>query len=815
MAIPKNQPIKKTFPANPIPVKPLLPKGPFHFKGPAFHLILVCFVIGLCFIQYYNSIQNNFSLDDEFVLHNDSTVAKGIKGIPELFKKRYAWDQKGGYGYRPVVKATYSIEYIFFKDSPHWGHFLNILFYAFVCIFLFYFFRKILYEHIGDYFLLIALLLYLVHPLHSEVVVSLKNRDEMLVLLFGFYCTYAFLKCFESNNIGFQIMWVISGCLSLGLGALCKPDAFIFVPITLLILYFSTPTEKQFPRYMFIGSAFLLVLPAIIMLRGFYTRPLMAIYRHHKTGIELPEKLYTHFILTSGAINLMIGGFVCVLVFLFLRYPKIIKPLLITTVCMVYAILLGNHFIIKNILPHTDYHRTFIFIENPLVGVHWYHKIPLALSTVWFYISKLLFPKDLISYYGYDAFNSFPAWTDFGVIAGALIAVALIYLVIVNIKKKSPLLLLLLLFGGTLFPYTDLFQVGAGIVAERFMFIPSVFFVLLITYAGFYLLKLPIDKKPAGERVLVLYILVPILCVASIIRVVIRNPDWKTHQTLYAHDVTEAPRSAKLQSLLAATYIEEAQKLKAQNPPPMDKIRALFQSGDSAYQKSLDIYPQYGTTWNNKGMIQYTLYGNLTNAITDFKRALDIDTAYSEAWFNLGACQEAVAQKINDTITALQSDSIAIVEHAYHGTGTKEAIYRKLNGCRYRLQLIRDGAENSYLRTINLKPLYYQAYFYLTRVYFAEARYDKEIVFDSNVIKKGYQNDMVYVTMGNAYMMMHKPEKAINAYEISFRYFDKNYVVCNILKKYYGEKGDTVKYRYYSHKLDTAMMLKSSQAQGR
>ncbi len=218
----------KTSVKKAVPQKPQEPKGPFHFKGIKFHVLFALSVLGLCFIFYGNTIPNGFSLDDEFVLHNDSSVAKGMKGIPELFKKRYAWDQKGGYGYRPVVKAVFALEYSLFKDSTGWGHAINILFYAFVCIFMFYFFRKILYDHVGDYFLLTAILLFLIHPLHSEVVASMKNRDEMLVFIFGFYCCYAFFKMFRIEEYSLSDFMGIIGLPCARFGDLMQTRCFYF-----------------------------------------------------------------------------------------------------------------------------------------------------------------------------------------------------------------------------------------------------------------------------------------------------------------------------------------------------------------------------------------------------------------------------------------------------------------------------------------------------------------------------------------------------------------------------------------------------------
>src|SRR4029077_4129341 len=102
------------------------PSRPFHFTGRGFHISFALIIVVFSFVIYGNGISNSYSLDDEFVLHADTTVQKGFKGIPALFKKRYAWDQKGSYGYRPIVKASFAVEDQFFGVSPHAGHVINI-----------------------------------------------------------------------------------------------------------------------------------------------------------------------------------------------------------------------------------------------------------------------------------------------------------------------------------------------------------------------------------------------------------------------------------------------------------------------------------------------------------------------------------------------------------------------------------------------------------------------------------------------------------------------------------------------------------------
>ncbi|MFC2114603.1 hypothetical protein ACFLRI_04575 [Bacteroidota bacterium] len=87
----------------------------------------------LVFILYGNTIQNNYALDDIYVTNND-LVKKGFRAIPEIFTSYYADNvfedgERLRFGFRPVVKASYAIEYAIFGNNPHMSHFINILLY--------------------------------------------------------------------------------------------------------------------------------------------------------------------------------------------------------------------------------------------------------------------------------------------------------------------------------------------------------------------------------------------------------------------------------------------------------------------------------------------------------------------------------------------------------------------------------------------------------------------------------------------------------------------------------------------------------------
>jgi hypothetical protein len=137
------------------------------------------------FVIYVNTIPNDYNLDDELVTQNHRLTSKGISAIPEIFTSPYYEDKAGyKYEYRPIVLISFAIEHTFFGDNPHVSHFFNVLLYSLLCV-LFFQTLKLAFSSHKDLFPLIAALLFAAHPIHTEVVASIKNRDEIFALIFG------------------------------------------------------------------------------------------------------------------------------------------------------------------------------------------------------------------------------------------------------------------------------------------------------------------------------------------------------------------------------------------------------------------------------------------------------------------------------------------------------------------------------------------------------------------------------------------------------------------------------------------------------
>lgn len=195
---------------------------------------MVFSIIALCFALYSNTIPNEYAMDDELVTSTNKRIENGIKAIPGIFTSLYS-EGKLKYEYRPIVKVTFAIENQFFGANPHVSHFINILIYTFTCLLLF----KILQRLMKDYnkiFLFFIIVLFLAHPVHTEVVASLKNRDEMLSFMFGLITlNYMISYAMKGKWISLVMAFFFFLCAYLS-----KASALVFLAIIPVVLYYFT-----------------------------------------------------------------------------------------------------------------------------------------------------------------------------------------------------------------------------------------------------------------------------------------------------------------------------------------------------------------------------------------------------------------------------------------------------------------------------------------------------------------------------------------------------------------------------------------------
>jgi len=214
-------------------------------------------ILVFSFILYGNTIKSQYSLDDNIVAYFDKDVRQGISVIPKLFKSQYGTTGKLQYSYRPIVKVTYAIEYEFFQVNPNVSHLINLLLYAILLMVLFSTLLKLFKEYNGRFiFSLLVVLLFASHPLHTEVVASIKNRDALLSFLGGISGLLFILKFSEKQKIQFLFLSI----LSFSIGYLSKPDVMVFVAIYPLSLFMFTKYSRKKIIFIFLGFAILFLL---------------------------------------------------------------------------------------------------------------------------------------------------------------------------------------------------------------------------------------------------------------------------------------------------------------------------------------------------------------------------------------------------------------------------------------------------------------------------------------------------------------------------------------------------------------------------
>lgn len=218
-------------------------KLPAWLTDSTLHQILLV-LIGMAL--YANTLWHNYTQDDAIVIYDNEFTTRGIQGIPDLFRYdtfRGFFKEAGkdklvaGGRYRPLTPALFALEWQLFGRSPMIGHLVNALLYGLTglvlyrtLLFLLAFAKKKKYRF---FIALVATLLFLVHPIHTEAVANIKGRDEIVGLLGSLLALWWTARAWKQDNI----QWTGAAALSFFLALLSKENAVMFLFVTPLALW--------------------------------------------------------------------------------------------------------------------------------------------------------------------------------------------------------------------------------------------------------------------------------------------------------------------------------------------------------------------------------------------------------------------------------------------------------------------------------------------------------------------------------------------------------------------------------------------------
>jgi len=199
-------------------------------------------IIGVvAFFLYSNTLSHSFVLDDYSVIKENQLTQKGTAALKEIFKSSY----REGYSnnennlYRPLSKAMFAIEWQVSPNNPSIHHFMNVLLYSIACILLF--FVLISYTKINTFLVFLITILFVAHPIHTEVVANIKSRDEIMSMIFLLSSLLFISKYLKESKSSHLIISL--ACFFLAL--LSKESAIVYVALAPLFIYFFKETSSK------------------------------------------------------------------------------------------------------------------------------------------------------------------------------------------------------------------------------------------------------------------------------------------------------------------------------------------------------------------------------------------------------------------------------------------------------------------------------------------------------------------------------------------------------------------------------------------
>src|SRR6266481_4031423 len=138
--------------------------------------IISCLLVGLC---YVNSLPNDFVFDDAPIVSSNPAI-RTIS--PVQFLKAPYWTQQQYAGiYRPFVIFSLSIDYAIWKRWAPGFRIINLALHATNGFLVFSICQSLLGPGIVP---LVAMIVYVVHPIHTETVTTIVGRSELFATCF-------------------------------------------------------------------------------------------------------------------------------------------------------------------------------------------------------------------------------------------------------------------------------------------------------------------------------------------------------------------------------------------------------------------------------------------------------------------------------------------------------------------------------------------------------------------------------------------------------------------------------------------------------
>ena len=247
---PKSNP-KKTARSNPLILK----------KSLFWRYVVIVFASA--FLLYANTLGHDYSLDDDIYTKKNRFIQQGFSALPSIFNKGslVGFNNANESNYRPLVLLNFMVDTAFVGNNPHFEHFINVLLFGLTCVMLFLLLLKA-FKHYNPMLALLMTLVFVFHPIHTEVVASIKSRDELLGWLFGI-CSFYYLFVYADKL--FIKKYLVASVLFFTASIFCKENGLTFIVVIPLLLYFFTSLDLK--KIAQVTAPFMIVIIGYMVIR--------------------------------------------------------------------------------------------------------------------------------------------------------------------------------------------------------------------------------------------------------------------------------------------------------------------------------------------------------------------------------------------------------------------------------------------------------------------------------------------------------------------------------------------------------------------
>ena len=274
-------------------------------------------------------------------------------------------------------------------------------------------------------------------------------------------------------------------------------------------------------------------------------------------------------------------------------------------------------------------------------GYAFIQRIGIASFAFMQYVLKLFLPYKLSAIYPYpDIINqTIPAYYYFMVLPVLLIVALFIWGIL---KKKSILTFGIAFFVVNIFLLLQFIPVGSATHADRYAYIPSIGFFILISA----LIINTIKNKPKLKSII--YVLTGVYIAILSILSFQRCKVWKSSETLWTDTTEKSPNSVIAWNNLGSFNDRQAKNALEEL---RNKDAAIFRKkAIKQFSKAIKGKPDYRNAYYNRGVSELEL-GKMNHdtilfkdAINDFDNALAQDGQFADAYHNRANCKAELWQ---------------------------------------------------------------------------------------------------------------------------------------------------------------------------